>query len=149
VPVRDGQLRAPRRWERLLVEAAVIGGCDRGEDLDRIVWRLFYWFCLFAEKAALEIAKGARANRRGRTFMTEWYPVEILDLHTETVAKPAKRHLVRRGYCCQNLCCGRGECANEDELSFAANWYVEQQHRQADEAMPVIAGSACSLGSER
>jgi ATP-dependent helicase/DNAse subunit B len=31
-PVRNGQLRAPRRWERLLVEAAVIGGRDR--------WRL-------------------------------------------------------------------------------------------------------------
>jgi RecB family exonuclease len=28
-PVRDGQLRAPRRWERLLVEASVIGGRDR------------------------------------------------------------------------------------------------------------------------
>ena len=28
-PVRDGQLRAPQRWERLLVEAAVIGGGDR------------------------------------------------------------------------------------------------------------------------
>ena len=28
-PVRDGQLRAPRRWERLLVEAAVIGGRSR------------------------------------------------------------------------------------------------------------------------
>ncbi len=28
-PVWDGQLRAPRRWERLLVEAAVIGGLDR------------------------------------------------------------------------------------------------------------------------
>jgi hypothetical protein len=28
-PVQDGQLRAPRRWERLLVEAAVIGGRDR------------------------------------------------------------------------------------------------------------------------
>jgi ATP-dependent helicase/nuclease subunit B len=28
-PVRDGQLRAPRRWERLLVDAAVIGGRDR------------------------------------------------------------------------------------------------------------------------
>jgi ATP-dependent helicase/nuclease subunit B len=28
-PVRDGQLRAPRHWERLLVEAAVIGGRDR------------------------------------------------------------------------------------------------------------------------
>jgi ATP-dependent helicase/nuclease subunit B len=28
-PVRGGQLRAPRRWERLLVEAAVIGGRDR------------------------------------------------------------------------------------------------------------------------
>jgi CRISPR/Cas system-associated exonuclease Cas4 (RecB family) len=28
-PVTDGQLRAPRRWERLLVEAAVIGGRDR------------------------------------------------------------------------------------------------------------------------
>ena len=27
--VRDGQLRAPRRWERLLVEAAVIGGRER------------------------------------------------------------------------------------------------------------------------
>jgi CRISPR/Cas system-associated exonuclease Cas4 (RecB family) len=26
---RDGQLRAPRRWERLLVEAAVLGGRDR------------------------------------------------------------------------------------------------------------------------
>ena len=31
VPVRDGQLRAPRRWERFLVEAAVIGGRDRWE----------------------------------------------------------------------------------------------------------------------
>jgi hypothetical protein len=28
-PVHAGQLRAPRRWERLLVEAAVIGGRDR------------------------------------------------------------------------------------------------------------------------
>ena len=28
-PVREGQLRAPRRWERLLVDAAVIGGHDR------------------------------------------------------------------------------------------------------------------------
>jgi RecB family exonuclease len=28
-PVRNGQLRAPRRWERLLNEAAVIGGRDR------------------------------------------------------------------------------------------------------------------------
>ena len=28
-PVRDGQLRAPRRWEQLLVEAAVIGSLDR------------------------------------------------------------------------------------------------------------------------
>jgi ATP-dependent helicase/nuclease subunit B len=28
-PVRDGQLRTPRRWEHLLVEAAVIGGRDR------------------------------------------------------------------------------------------------------------------------
>jgi RecB family exonuclease len=27
--VQDGQLRAPRRWERLLIEAAVIGGRDR------------------------------------------------------------------------------------------------------------------------
>jgi ATP-dependent helicase/nuclease subunit B len=28
-PVREGQLRAPRRWEPLLVDAAVIGGRDR------------------------------------------------------------------------------------------------------------------------
>jgi RecB family exonuclease len=28
-PVQNGQLRAPRRWEALLVEAAVIGGRDR------------------------------------------------------------------------------------------------------------------------
>jgi RecB family exonuclease len=28
-PVQEGQLRAPRRWERLLVEAAVIGGRGR------------------------------------------------------------------------------------------------------------------------
>jgi len=31
VPVTDGTLRAPRHWERLLVEAAVIGGRDRWE----------------------------------------------------------------------------------------------------------------------
>jgi CRISPR/Cas system-associated exonuclease Cas4 (RecB family) len=30
-PVTDGTLRAPRRWEQLLVEAAVIGGRDRWE----------------------------------------------------------------------------------------------------------------------
>ena len=30
-PVAAGTLRAPRRWERLLVEAAVIGGLDRWE----------------------------------------------------------------------------------------------------------------------
>lgn len=30
-PVKDGTLRAPRRWERLLVEASVIGGLDRWE----------------------------------------------------------------------------------------------------------------------
>lgn len=30
-PVSDGTLRAPRRWEKLLVEAAVIGGRDRWE----------------------------------------------------------------------------------------------------------------------
>ncbi|WP_437600151.1 PD-(D/E)XK nuclease family protein [Sorangium sp. So ce590] len=28
-PVHDGTLRAPRRWERILVDAAVIGGLDR------------------------------------------------------------------------------------------------------------------------
>ena len=28
-PVKEGQLRAPRRWERLLIEASVIGGRDR------------------------------------------------------------------------------------------------------------------------
>jgi ATP-dependent helicase/nuclease subunit B len=28
-PVREGQLRAPRRWEQLLVDAAVIGSHDR------------------------------------------------------------------------------------------------------------------------
>jgi ATP-dependent helicase/nuclease subunit B len=30
-PVREGQLRAPRRWEQLLVDAAVIGGRERWE----------------------------------------------------------------------------------------------------------------------
>ncbi|AUX39109.1 hypothetical protein SOCE26_004910 [Sorangium cellulosum] len=30
-PVQDGTLRAPRRWERILVDAAVIGGLDRWE----------------------------------------------------------------------------------------------------------------------
>ncbi|MGK4007926.1 PD-(D/E)XK nuclease family protein [Sorangium sp. So ce1036] len=30
-PVHDGTLRAPRRWERILVDAAVIGGIDRWE----------------------------------------------------------------------------------------------------------------------
>ena len=31
-PVIAGQLRAPRRWERLLVEAAVIGGRERWQN---------------------------------------------------------------------------------------------------------------------
>src|SRR5580704_11306337 len=75
--------------------------------------------------------------------------IEILDLHTESVAKPAKRWCVGSGYCGHHLCCRRGECTNEDELGFAANWYVEQQDGQADEVMQMGVSRTCSLGSER
>ncbi len=62
-PATSGTLRAPRRWERLLVESAVIGGLDRWEArlaaLDRK---------LGLDLAALEIAGDVAAERVRRSI---------------------------------------------------------------------------------
>jgi ATP-dependent helicase/nuclease subunit B len=62
-PATGGTLRAPRRWERLLVESAVIGGLDRWEArlaaLDRK---------LALDLAALEVGAGASTGRVRRSI---------------------------------------------------------------------------------
>jgi len=62
-PATSGTLRAPRRWERLLVESAVIGGLDRWEArlaaLDRK---------LTQDLAGLEVAADAGAERVRRSL---------------------------------------------------------------------------------
>jgi RecB family exonuclease len=62
-PAVSGTLRAPRRWERLLVESAVVGGLDRWEArlaaLDRK---------LGLDVAALDVAGDAAADRVRRSI---------------------------------------------------------------------------------
>ena len=69
-------------------------------------------------------------------------------MHTESVANPAKRRFVPGGYCSQHLRCCGGECTNEGDLGFAAKWDVEQQHGEADQAVPIGACATRSLRGE-
>lgn len=62
-PVVDGQLRAPRRWEQLLVEAAVIGGRARWERrLDGLAHSLALEASAFDDPAGPEPQRLARAR---------------------------------------------------------------------------------------
>ncbi len=62
-PATSGTLRAPRRWERLLVESAVIGGLDRWEARLAALERK-----LALDLAALEVAADAAAERVRRSL---------------------------------------------------------------------------------
>lgn len=62
-PVVDGQLRAPRRWERLLVDAAVIGGRARWERrLDGLARSLALELSAFDDPAGPEPQRLARTH---------------------------------------------------------------------------------------
>ncbi len=78
-PVREGQLRAPRRWERLLVEAAVIGGRDRWRRrIDGLVNDLRLRLSELAEEDETRAAVLARTLEDLAAFAA--YAIPLIDL---------------------------------------------------------------------
>ena len=95
----------------------------------------------------MKVRQGPGTGSRD-AVVTRGRVVEILDLHTEPGANPAKRRFVPGGYCRQHLRCCCGECTNEGDLGFATKWDVEEQHGKADQAVPVGASATRSLRCE-
>ena len=78
-PVTEGQLRAPRRWERLLVEAAVIGGRDRWRRrIDGLVNDLRLRLSELAEEDETQAAVLARTLEDLAAFAA--YAIPLIDL---------------------------------------------------------------------
>ena len=78
-PVREGQLRAPRRWERLLVDAAVIGGRDRWRRrIDGLVNDLRLRLSELAEEDETQAAVLARTLEDLAAFAA--YAIPLIDL---------------------------------------------------------------------
>ena len=78
-PVREGQLRAPRRWERLLVDAAVIGGRDRWRRrIDGLVNDLRLRLSELAEEDETRAAVLARTLEDLAAFAA--YAIPLIDL---------------------------------------------------------------------
>ncbi len=78
-PVREGQLRAPRRWERLLVEAAVIGGRDRWRRrIDGLANDLRLRLSELAEEDETQAAVLARTLEDLAAFAS--YAIPLIDL---------------------------------------------------------------------
>jgi ATP-dependent helicase/nuclease subunit B len=78
-PVREGQLRAPRRWERLLVDAAVIGGHDRWRRrIDGLVNDLRLRLSELAEEDETQAAVLARTLEDLAAFAA--YAIPLIDL---------------------------------------------------------------------
>ena len=77
-PVQQGQLRAPRRWERLLVEAAVIGGRDRWR---RRIQGLAKDLCLRISEVAEEDETQAAALARTLEDLASFagYAIPLID----------------------------------------------------------------------
>ena len=61
------------------------------------------------KKSALKVRKRVRSRAGGGDFIAYRPFVQILNLHTESIAKPTKRQLVRSRHCCQHLSRRRGE----------------------------------------
>jgi hypothetical protein len=104
-PVREGQLRAPRRWERLLVEAAVIGGRDRWRRrIDGLVNDLRLRLSELAEEDETRAAVLARTLEDLAAFAA--YAIPLIDL-LDTLPKSANwgewldqlGALATRGHC--------------------------------------------------
>ena len=76
-PVRAGQLREPRRWERLLVEAAVIGGRDRCERIEGLANDLRLRLSEIAEEDEAQAAALARALEDLASFAG--YAIPLID----------------------------------------------------------------------
>ena len=77
--VREGQLRAPRRWERLLVDAAVIGGRDRWRRrIDGLVNDLRLRLSELAEEDETQAAVLARTLEDLAAFAA--YAIPLIDL---------------------------------------------------------------------
>jgi ATP-dependent helicase/nuclease subunit B len=78
-PVREVQLRAPRRWERLLVDAAVIGGRDRWRRrIDGLVSDLRLRLSELAEEEETRAAVLARTLEDLAAFAA--YAIPLVDL---------------------------------------------------------------------
>ena len=78
-PVREGQLRAPRRWEHLLIEAAVIGGRDRWRRrIDGLVNDLRLRLSELAEEDETRAAVLARTLEDLAAFAA--YAIPLIDL---------------------------------------------------------------------
>jgi ATP-dependent helicase/nuclease subunit B len=78
-PVREGQLRAPRRWERLLVDAAVIGGRDRWRRrIEGLVNDLRLRLSELAEEEETQAAVLARTLEDLAAFAV--YAIPLIDL---------------------------------------------------------------------
>ena len=93
-PVREGRLRAPRRWERLLVEAAVIGGRDRWRRrIDGLVNDLRLRLSELAEEDETQAAVLARTLEDLTAFAA--YAIPIIDL-LDSLPKSAKWARVAR-----------------------------------------------------
>ena len=78
-PVREGQLRAPRRWEHLLIESAVIGGRDRWRRrIDGLVNDLRLRLSELAEEDETRAAVLARTLEDLAAFAA--YAIPLIDL---------------------------------------------------------------------
>jgi ATP-dependent helicase/nuclease subunit B len=78
-PAREGQLRAPRRWEHLLIESAVIGGRDRWRRrIDGLVNDLRLRLSELAEEDETRAAVLARTLEDLAAFAA--YAIPLIDL---------------------------------------------------------------------
>ena len=78
-PAREGQLRAPRRWEHLLIESAVIGGRDRWRRrIDGLANDLRLRLSELAEEGQTQAAVLARTLEDLAAFAA--YAIPLIDL---------------------------------------------------------------------
>jgi ATP-dependent helicase/nuclease subunit B len=86
-PVREGQLMAPRRWERLLVDAAVIGGRDRWRRrVDGLANDLRLRLSELAEEDETQAAGLARTLEDLAAFAA--YAIPLIDLLDSLRSRP-------------------------------------------------------------
>lgn len=76
-----GTLRAPRHWERLLVDAAVIGGAPRWKRrLDGLASKLGHDLALYERKGEVGLADGTRRDATALATLTRYAMPLVTDL---------------------------------------------------------------------